>query len=161
MEFFWDNIWAILVVLLVLWIVKRVITDRPGYGDHFQMERLSNIRLREMEDGNFTDQDLKMLLPAQKNLAVSLVRKKFGLGSREALAYVQNIENNLRHESISGLKMDSTGHLGGAVDGSVSDELREKVKKIKDGGNHIEAIKALKAGVDIDLKSAKDYVDQL
>lgn len=163
MDFLLNNIWEILVVLLVLWIINRVLTGRTGRtGDHIQQEIISNNRYHQMEGGNFTDEDLKSLLPGQKILAVMLVRKRYGLGLKESLTYVENIQHDLLNQPLSEkIAAEAARDLGRTLDGSVSDELREKVKKIKDDGNEIEAIKTLREGVDLDLKSAKGYVDQL
>jgi len=93
MDFLVNNIWAILLLVVVLWIGNKLLTSTTGEGDHIEKELLNNEKLREMEDGNFSDEDLKKLLPNQKILVVSMVRKKYGMGLGEALNYVDNLEN--------------------------------------------------------------------
>lgn len=100
MDFLLNNIWAIGAVLLVLWIINKVLTGKTrrigsgGAGDHFRDEIVLNEKIHDIERGNFTDEDLKLLLPIHKVLAITLVRKKYGMNLVETTSYVEKIQNN-------------------------------------------------------------------
>jgi ribosomal protein L7/L12 len=143
----------ILTILVCLFILAVVITilisSRRKERTVYNTGKTSGINT-----GNF-DERLKSLIDRWKIMeAVKLVRETKGLGLKESKDYINKF---MRGEEYEGIAFESAEKEEAIepeeLDGKVFELLMKKRK--------IDAIKLVKENLDIGLKEAKDYVEEI
>lgn len=134
----------ILAIIIIVLISNR----RKEHTD------LNADKAREISTGNF-DERLKNLIDHWKVMeAVKLVRETKNVGLKEAKDYINKF---MRGEETEGIIFESTKKeeiiTPEELDGKVLEMLLKKQK--------INAIKLVKENLDIGLKEAKDYVEEI
>jgi ribosomal protein L7/L12 len=141
---------TILVCLFILAVVITIlISSRRKERTVFNTDKIGGI-----STGNF-DERLKSLIDQWKIMdAVKLVRETKGLGLKESKDYINKFMRGEEYEEIAFESAENEEVIEPEeLDGKVFELLMKKRK--------IDAIKLVKENLDIGLKEAKDYVEEI
>lgn len=147
-----SEILLIIVVLLCLMILSVIIKVMVSNRGKEQTD-YSTGKMRDISTGNF-DERLKNLIEQKRIIeAVKLVRESKNIGLKEAKDYINKF---MRGEETEGMIFESSEKellTPEELDGKVFEMLVKKQK--------IHAIKLVKENLNIGLKEAKDYVEEI
>lgn len=123
MQFLVDHIWIVLIVLFLIWLADRFMSKFSGTASRRMDASYMNEKIRRMEDGDFTDEDLKILLPYQRVLAIQIVKDKYKMNVPEATAYVDRVaatiglkgEDWKEVKPLTGLSVGRRSNVDGGV----------------------------------------------
>lgn len=104
------------------------------------------------------DSVLDLIASGRKIEAIKEVRALTGMGLRDAKETVEAIE---RGESISIQIQPRSSQVHGSGDSEAPDELAARVLALVQGGQSIQAVKEVRDATGVDLRDAKQLVDQI
>ena len=125
-----NHIWLVLIVLFVIWLIDKVLSKFPDSSEKSNRSQSSiNEKIRRMERGAFSDEELMSLLPNQRVLAIQIVKERFAMNIREAKDYVAGVEKKMIENrgkiNLKPLDGESIARFGDAdsKEGIVEDKL--------------------------------------
>lgn len=154
-----DQIWIIVGVVVVILVLRALTVRRVnGSAAHLQgiknssrslkSRRKSGIRTDSISDAGTVEAVRQMLEGGRFIEAVKYVRETKGIGLKEAKLFVESVQNNQVQKPSSKANFSST-------------EIATRAKHLRDGGHKIEAIKYVQDHTQMDLVTAKRFVESL